>query len=138
MSASIGESFYAAGAAMPQLETRPVEPAGSPLETGGLFAPRPAFTLAELFGGLLAGLVVWFAGRILLIAFAGFLLAVFLNSLAHWLSSVTFLRYGWSLAVVVLAIIGLAGVLFGSIGTRLVTQANEFSQVVPRSLRQVR
>jgi predicted PurR-regulated permease PerM len=101
-------------------------------------ARRRAFTTAQVFAGLLVLLVIWFAGKIFLITFGGVLLAVFLYSLAQWISRVTPLSYGWSLAVVVVVFVVSMGMVFGLIGSRLINQANEFVQAVPRSLKQIR
>jgi len=103
-----------------------------------IFARRHTFTIAEVFSALLAVLVVWFAGKVFLIAFGGLLLSVFLYTLARWLADVTRLPYGWSLAVVMMVSVALGGTLFWLIGSRLAAQANEFAQAVPRSLRQIR
>jgi predicted PurR-regulated permease PerM len=102
------------------------------------FSRRRAFTTAQVFAGLLAVLVVWFAGKIFLIGFGGVLLAVFLSTLARWLSGLSSLSYGGALAVVVTVFVALAGAVFWLIGSTLANQANEFSQAVPRSLKQIR
>jgi predicted PurR-regulated permease PerM len=107
-------------------------------QPNAIFARRHTFTIAEVFSALLAVLVVWFAGKVFLIAFGGLLMAVFLYTLARWLADVTRLPYGWSLAVVVIVSVALASTMFWLIGSRLAAQANEFAQAVPRSLRQIR
>lgn len=116
---------------MPRTSQHPLSP------PGGIFARRRAFTTAQVFTALLAVLVVWFAGKIFLIAFGGLLLAVFLYTLGKWLSDLTRLSYGWALTVVVIVFVALAGIVFWLIGSRLIGQANEFAQAVPRSLKQI-
>ena len=119
-------------------ETKPQDARNLLTEAGGLLARRRAFTTGEVFAVLLVLLVVWFAGKILLIAFGGVLVAVFLYTLAKWLSDYTFLSYGWALAVVMLSIFALVSVIASLVGTRLAHQANEFTQAVPSSLIQIR
>ena len=99
---------------------------------------RHAFSTAEVFAWLLLLVVVWFAGKILLITFAGLLLAVFLNALAGTISRSTPLSYGWALALVVLFFVALAGIVAWLVGSLLVSQVSEFLQAVPRSLKQIR
>lgn len=94
--------------------------------------------MADVFITLLLLLVVWFAGKILLIAFGGLLLAVLLSSLARWVADFLNIRYGIGLAIVVILGVALATVAFLSLSSRLVLQANEFTEAIPRSLRQIR
>jgi len=110
----------------------------SAAQTDGILGRRRAFTIAELFAALLILLIVWFAGKILLLAFGGVLVAVFLCTLSKWLSSFTRLPYGWSLALVVVVIFGLVGLMFWLVGSRLAIQANEFTKAVPSALIQIK
>ncbi len=95
------------------------------------------FTIAELFAALLLLLIVYFAGRIFLIAFGGLLVAVLLYTLGKWLSDYTPLSYGWALLIVVVLLVSLAGSIFGLVGSRLAIQANELTQAMPRALKQI-
>jgi predicted PurR-regulated permease PerM len=99
--------------------------------------PRGTVTIAELAGCLLALLVVWFAGRVFLIAFGGLLIAVFLYSLAKWLKQTTHLPYGVALAIVVVTILSFAGLVFWLVGSRLAHQASELTEAVPSALEQI-
>ncbi len=94
--------------------------------------------MAEVFAVLVVFLMVWFAGKILLITFGGLLLAIFLYTLAHAVSRFTPLSYGWALLVVVVLILLSTGFVFSTIGTRLAHQANEFTQALPSGLKQAR
>ncbi|HSK09111.1 MAG TPA: AI-2E family transporter [Vicinamibacterales bacterium] len=85
---------------------------------------------------VLAGLFLWAAGQLLLLVFAGVLLAVFLRTLASWLSGMTPLPVRWALLVVVLGLVGvsvLVGVLFAP---RLAEQASELTDRLPRAISQ--
>ncbi len=59
---------------------------------------------------LLVPLLLWYAIDVLLLVFAGILLAIFLRGLSDKLSERTGLSGGWSLAVVVLALVAIIGV----------------------------
>ena len=107
-------------------------------ESTGTFMRRRTFTVAEAFLCALAVLVVALAGRILLMAFGGLLVGVFLYSLAKGTSSITRLPYGLALALVVVALVAIVGGLFLLVGNRLASQANELSDAVSRSLIQLR
>src|SRR5438105_1168110 len=85
-------------------------PAAQP---SGLFVRQRLFTIAELFAALLLLLIVYFAGRIFLMAFGGLLVAVLLYTLGKWLSDYTPLSYGWALLIVVVLLVSLAGSIFG-------------------------
>src|SRR4051812_20092715 len=100
----------------------------TPLSPRGIFSRRRTFSIPELLAGLVVLLVVWFAGKILLIAFGGLLIAVFLNSLAHGFSRLSGLPYGWSLGLVVTLILAITATIVWLVGSWMVLQANEFAQ----------
>lgn len=86
-------------------------------------------------------LVAYILGRgaeVLLQAFAGVLLAVFLAALSDWVSKHTGLSYGWSLTVVVLGLLLVGGGLGYLLWSRLAIQFSELIQTLPRSLERVR
>ena len=87
--------------------------APSPEEGQGTtgFARRVVVAVLITLVILAVGYFLWRGADILLEAFAGVLVAVFLASLTDWLSRQTRLSYGWSLAVVVLGLSLIAGVL---------------------------
>jgi len=87
-------------------------------------------------GALIAGgaLLIWLALDLLLLVFAGVLLAIFLRTLSAWLAGATRLPMGVALAVVVLAILGsavLAGVLYAP---RLAEQGDQLTETLPRAV----
>ena len=107
-------------------------------------ADLKAFAQRALVAGAVMALVVlllmlvWYGGRVLLLAFGAVLAGVFFHSLADWLSRRTRLSGGWSLAVVVLALLGLtilSGWLFAA---SIVEQARLVGEQAPRALAQAR
>ena len=81
--------------------------------------------------------VVWYVLRVFLLAFAGILLAVFLEGLGAWLSRWARLPYRWSLALVVAALVVLFALAGWLIGARLSIQVGQLGQQLPSSIRQV-
>ena len=82
-----------------------------------------------------AALSIWFALDLLLLLFTGVLLAVFLRTIASWVSGVTGLSLRWSLLAVVLAIAGgmvLAGWLYAP---RLAEQSDQLTETLPQAFR---
>lgn len=90
---------------------------------------------------LLAAAIVaflWIAKYLLLLLFAGILLAVLLRTLAGWVAQRTGLRLGWSLALVALVLFGgmvLSGILFAP---RLAEEVRQLSQRVPEAVSSLR
>jgi predicted PurR-regulated permease PerM len=80
-------------------------------------------------------LLVWYGKDVLLLAFAGALLAIFLAALADGLGRLTRLAYGWSLAVVVLVLLVLLGLLGWLLAARVGAQVAELAQKLPEALR---
>lgn len=81
-----------------------------------------------------AVILVFFAGKVLVVAFAGILLAVVLSTFTEWVQRVTHLRRGWAYALVILLILGLMVGAALLIGPRVVSQAGEIANVIPQSL----
>lgn len=77
---------------------------------------------------------VWFGYRILMLIFAGLLLALFFSIPANWLQRHTFLTHRWALGVVLVVLAGL-GVGFGfKFAMSLNQEFAQLTQVVPGSL----
>jgi len=84
---------------------------------------------------LLAAL--WLATRVFLLAFAGLLVALVLSTFAEWVSRRSPLSYGWSLALVVLLLIGALALGGWLIGARLADQFGRLAQELPQSWSQL-
>jgi predicted PurR-regulated permease PerM len=82
-------------------------PPGPPL--GRFPYPARLVLMALGFAALLALLLVllWYVADVLLLGFAGIILAVFLTALTHWFAGRVGLSYGWSLGVVIVALAAL-------------------------------
>lgn len=75
-------------------------------------------------------LLLWIAGHVLLVIFAGILLGILLFGVSHWLSTHSFLSYGWALVLVTVAaviVIGLGGWL---LAPRVTAQLSQLQQEI--------
>jgi predicted PurR-regulated permease PerM len=117
-------------------------PAPAPAE-----APHPAphagliaYTRRVIVTLLLVALayLLWRGTHVLLQAFAGVLFAVFLHALAEWFHKRTGVRYGWSLTVVVVVLLLVAGGLGWLLSSRIAGQAAQLADKVPQSVQQLR
>ena len=101
-------------------------------------APRTPFSRAGLILlGVLTAIFLWFAGRLLLLVFAGVLFAIFLRTGAGLLSRFTRLSIGWALLLFVLLLLGVgttAGWLFAP---SLAEQVRDLTEAVPRAVSQL-
>ncbi len=79
-------------------------------------------------------LFLGYAASILLLLFAGLLLAVFLSGLATALCDRTPLSYGWSLAVVLLGLIALFAGAGWLIAPQIASETSELSETLPQSV----
>lgn len=105
---------------------------------------RPEFTRRALIAAAIVAaitvalLVGWYAARILLILFAGILLAILLRTLSDWVSRHTRLRAVPSLAVVVVTLFAiLAGAVWWQ-GPILAEQVGELQRQLPGAAAQLR
>jgi predicted PurR-regulated permease PerM len=102
------------------------------------FARRVVVAVLITLGLLALAAAVWLGIHVLLEAFAGVLLGVFLSALADWLRRHSRLPYGWSLAVVVL---GLCAVAVGTgwlLSNRVAAQLGQLLRQLPESLERAR
>jgi predicted PurR-regulated permease PerM len=98
-----------------------------------------AHRLVRGFGLLvLAALVVWYAATVLLYAFAGLLLAIFLCACTDFVKKHTRLGRGLSYALVVAALIGGIFTVGWFLVPRVVAQLNELVTELPKSLAEAR
>ncbi|HWG43125.1 MAG TPA: AI-2E family transporter [Gemmataceae bacterium] len=135
---SVQEQTHHSGTTRP-ISTRQREHDVPPSRLGmESFARRTV--VAMLIAVLILGLtyLLWRGVHVLLQTFAGVLFAVFLCALADWLSKHTRLSYGWALAVVLIALLLLAGGIAWLLANQLAVQVRDLSQRLPQSGERVR
>jgi predicted PurR-regulated permease PerM len=99
---------------------------------------RPLFSRTALVMlVLLAALVIWLAVDLLLLLFAGILLAVFLRALARLLSERTPLSNGWALLVVVLALLGTAIGAGFFVAPQLTKETQQLAERLPEAMEEL-
>lgn len=82
--------------------------------------------------------LVWFAADVLLLVFAGILLAVLLRSLSGWLAERSPLSPGWALGVVVLAILALSTWAGALLAPDIASQADQLAAQLPQAAAEAR
>lgn len=107
-----------------------------PVPANDPFVRRAAAAVAITATALVVLLVAWHGIEILLVGFGGVLFAVFLHALGEPLRRYTPLRGAWSLAVVLLVLLGGLGLGGWLLGAQLVEQALEVQQQLPAILAQ--
>lgn len=82
----------------------------------------------------------WFAFELVLLAFAGVLLAILLHSAADWVEHHTRGRLGFRLSytVAILGILGIAALICYFIVPRAISEASQIVAILPESLRQIK
>lgn len=113
----------------------PSEKADGPAGTSfSRFFRRAASVVGLSLAIVVVLLFFWSIAQVLLLVFAGLLLAVLLHGLASRLSAHTPLSYGWSLALVgvgLLALLSLAGWL---LVPRIADQLDQLTETIPQSI----
>jgi predicted PurR-regulated permease PerM len=82
--------------------------------------------------------LVWYIFEVLLLVFAGVLLAIFLRALADWLRDRSGMRDGWALALVCVALLALFGGGGWLLAPSVIEQTTQLVERVPQSLDRVR
>lgn len=102
------------------------------------FTQRVLIVAAVVVALLLVGLLLWHGIEVLLLSFAGLLLAVFLRGLSTWVSAHTGLSDGWSLLVVVMVLIGLTVLSGWLLAPEVARQTEQLFNQLPGSVQQLR
>jgi predicted PurR-regulated permease PerM len=90
------------------------------------------------FGLTLVILFVWFVWKVLLLAFAGVLLATILSAFTEWVQARTGLRRGLSYAIVIVVLTVLVVAAIWALAPRVIAQTAEISTVLPKAIEHAR
>lgn len=101
------------------------------------FASRIVLGTAIVLGMVFLSLLAWYAVNVMMLIFAGVLLAILLRSLADWLSLYTPLPKTASLVAVLLLLVLMAGGLAWLIAPRVSMQIDELSRTIPEAVGQI-
>ena len=102
------------------------------------FARRTVIAVGIVALALALASIWWYASEVLLLAFAGVLLAVGLRGLSDWVHRRTGLARGWSLALVSIAIVALIGLAVALFAASLAQQVSQLAEQLPQILDQLR
>lgn len=102
--------------------------------TNADLARRTAVVVAIVAVAVLLGAVLWAASEVLMLIFAGILVACFLRGLANLISERTPLSAGWSLFLVVVLLCAILGTGAWFFMPHVATQAEDLSQGLQTSL----
>lgn len=102
-----------------------------------LFTRRVLITVAIVVVAIILLFSLGYFAHLLLLVFAGILLAVFLRGIAEWLSSHVPLSVGWSLAVVIILLFYI--VIMGAwlLGPVIVNNFDKLVEIIPEALNQL-
>lgn len=102
-------------------------------------APKKSFYHRYLLvaGTVVLFLLVWYAAGVLLLGFAGILLSIFLRSLADFISRLTKLSGGWSLAIVVVSLLVLIGASVWFVAPNVAEQIDNLTESLPRAVQRL-
>ena len=101
------------------------------------FTRRVLVAVGSATAVVLALLLLWHATDVLLLIFAGLLLAVFLRTSSNWLSKHTPLTEGWALAVLLAALASATGSLAWFSAGRAAAQIDLLVEQLPRAVREL-
>ncbi|MBW3542880.1 MAG: AI-2E family transporter [Planctomycetes bacterium] len=111
----------------------------APVEAKPLDARPSGWGIAVKLGVVAALLfVVWYAGRVLLLAVAGVLLGVLLSAASGWLHRWTRIRESVCLGVVLVSLVAAVAGLGWWVGETVAAQAAELSRALPEAVKSVR
>jgi predicted PurR-regulated permease PerM len=83
-------------------------------------------------------LLLFFEGNVLLITFAGVLLAVILRGITIRVAQLRFIGERWAYAAVLSTIVIIAAAVVYALGARVLTQAHEIARTIPTSVGNLR
>lgn len=113
--------------------TRSTEPTQS-----DRFARHAILTAGVVLALMIILYFIWYVLHVVLLLFAGLLLATLLHIPADWISQHTPLKQSWSLALVLLLLVGLLGLGIWLVVPQVSTQFDQLTQTLPLGFRQVR
>lgn len=100
---------------------------------------RKCFAAAAIGVALLSlAMFLWYSIEVLLLIFAGILIAILLRGLSDWVREKTRLSHGLSLAIVIVALLGALVGLFWAAAAPLAEQVGQFMDRLPQAVANLR
>lgn len=116
--------------------TAPEEPVRKPDTDRYGWKFNATLVLTGIAVSLLVALILWIAGDVFLLMFAGLLLAIFLINLSKILEKNSSLPYGWSLACVLGILLIAFGLLLALFATRVAGETDELMKTLQTTWQQ--
>ncbi len=126
----MAESHSISNTANQQQEAEPVEVAHT-------FAKRVTIATSIVLALTAMAILIWYTLYVLLLAFAGILLAVLLRAMADGVSFMTRLSKAWSLAIVGIVLIGSTGFFAWLVTPRVAEQVEELRETFPKAMEEL-
>ena len=101
------------------------------------FARRVLVATLVVMGVLLLLLLIWYSADLLMLVFAGVLIAILLSTLTDFVQRRTGLSYGLSLALVSLGLVVLIGLTVWLVMDRIVDQMGQLRTILPQAIQNV-
>lgn len=121
-----------------ETEVRQDGPRQAGMSSQQAFARRALVAIA-LAAGIIAGLLLlWYTVDVLLLVFAGLLVAVFLHGLSGWLSKQTGLSGGWALVAVLLTLLAIVSLGTWLLAPSVASQVAQLTQKLPQAIGQLK
>lgn len=98
------------------------------------FVQKVLITVGVVTATILLLIILWEIVQVLLLIFAGILLAILLRGMSSWVSRLTKLPIGWSLLLVVLVVMAVIGASFWRLTPSVASQINELLDQLPKSV----
>lgn len=102
------------------------------------FIHRVLIIIAIILAISIVGLVLWYGANVLMLVFAGLLLALFLRGISDWVAEHTPLSVGWSLLVVIVGLVGIVALSGWLLAPQVTRQVNQLREDLPASVQQAR
>ena len=96
------------------------------------------FTILLLIAAAAAILFVWYAWRVLFLAFAGLLLAIILHSYTKWIERVAHLSPKLAYSVALSSIVVACGLAAWLLVPRIIEEAGQIVALIPKSVQEIR
>lgn len=109
----------------------------SPKPNTHLFVKQTLIAVGIIAAAVILFFVIRSGADVLLLVFAGILMAVLLRSLSDWVAAHTPLSEGWALGAVVLLLLGLFGLCGWSLAPDISKQFDQLMQHLPKMVQQL-
>lgn len=113
-------------------------PSGNSRSDYAEFVHRVLLVVGILTAVFITLLLLWLVVDILLLIFAGVLLAIFIRGVSEWVSRTIRVPLGWSIFLVVVVLVGIVGLAVWRLGPHVASQVEQLIRGGPHMLHQLK